>query len=80
MGRRFQFSIFHAQEATMIGTILQAAPTHFRARVRSIFLGDHDSADRTPARDEDNEAKAERERLPERDESFYWGFCMFGHW
>lgn len=25
-------------------------------------------------------SRAERDRLPEHDESFYWGWCMHGHW
>ena len=64
----------------MSGTILQAAPANFRERVQSFFLGARDAERNAPGREEDPAARAERERLPERDESFYWGFCMFGHW
>lgn len=62
----------------MTQTFLRLAPVGLWSRIGS-FFSRRTRLD-TPAHKQSSQQQAERDRLPERDESFYWGFCTFGHW
>ncbi len=61
-------------------TLHELGPFDFWGQIRLHFLRTHDLAANASPPDDDPREHSDTKRPPVRDESFYWRFCMSGHW